>query len=61
MNSIPKISDDEMFKTIDEQSGYYISNYKRIYNINSKRFIKIDKTRFKNSIQQHIAIPIGLL
>ena len=56
MDAIPKISDDEEFKDIDEQPGYYISNYKRIYSMKTKQIIKIDKTRFRNSEKQHIPI-----
>ena len=56
MDAIPKISDDEEFKAIDEQPGYYISNYKRIYSMKTKQIIKIDGTRFRNG--KHEKIPI---
>ena len=56
MDSIPKISEDEYFKAIEEQPGYYISNYKRIYSMKTMKFIKVDKTRFKNGKHEKIRI-----
>ena len=57
MDAIPKISDDEEFKAIDEQPGYYISNYKRIYSMKTKQIRTIyDGTRFKNDKGEKIPI-----
>ena len=56
MSQIPKISDDEIFKAIDEQPGYYISNLKRIYSTKSNKFMTIDNTRFKNNKGKKVAL-----
>ena len=38
--NIPTIDENEHFIAITEKPGYYISNYKRIYNLNANHFVK---------------------
>jgi len=57
MDTIPKIANDEIFKAIDEQPGYYISNYKRIYSMKTNKIIYIEESRrFKNGKAEKVYI-----
>ena len=60
MEEIPKLNENEIFKQIEEQPGYYLSNLKRVYNIKTKHFMKIyANSCFEN--QQHKKICINYL
>jgi len=52
MEEIPKLNENETFKAIEDQPGYFISNLKRVYNSKTKHFMKIyANSCFKN--QEH--------
>ena len=57
MSTIPTIDSNEHFVSIEEEPGYYISNYKRIYSIKTNKFMTIyQNSCFKNSYSQKICI-----
>ena len=39
--NIPTIDENEYFVNIEESPRYYISNYKRIYNLDTNQFINL--------------------
>ena len=57
MESIPKIANDEVFFPIENQTDYYLSNYKRVYSMKTKHFMTIyHNSCFLNNKRQKICI-----
>ena len=59
MAAIPDVQEGERFVAIEEEPGYFISNFKRIYSSKTKQFLKLEvqpSLRFTNSKHKHIYV-----